>query len=34
MQNALRQRALDRPNWLNDWWEEFMCVLSRFKFAA
>ncbi len=23
-QNVLRQRALDRPNWLNEWWEEHM----------
>jgi hypothetical protein len=26
LQNVLRQRALDKPNWLNDWWEEFMYV--------
>jgi hypothetical protein len=24
LQNVLRQRALDRPNWLNEWWEEHM----------
>ncbi len=23
-QNVLLQRAVDLPNWLNEWWEEFV----------